>query len=352
MHPYSNLPEKAFWRTAVADKSFFDIRGLWSPKFEITAQTPTITFGSCFAQHFGHALQDRGFSWLETERAPRELSPENARRFNYGLFSCRTGNIYTTSLLLQWLRWASGAVVPPEEYWEKDGRIYDPFRPNVEPEGFATVDEMRQMRQLTVDALVRAVRRAGLFVFTLGLTESWFNREHGYEYPMCPGTVAGVFDENNHLFMAQDFGFIADSLRSAIAIIRKINPAIKVLLTVSPVPLTATNSGAHVLVASSLSKSILRAVTGQITRELDFVDYFPSFEIINSPVYRGAFSEPNLRGVNPAGVSLVMKNFFHDLGDIQAEKPPQGAPEAIDDSQAAICEEEMLAAFSIKGDNA
>ncbi len=350
MHPYKSLPESAFWRSAVARNSLFDIRGLWQPKFNITPEMPIATFGSCFAQHFGHALRDRGYKWMDMESAPPELSAANARKFGYGLFTCRTGNIYTTSLLLQWLKWALGVETPPEEYWEKAGRIYDPFRPNIEPNGFESVEEMQKLRQITIEALRMTVRRAGLFVFTLGLTESWVNADGGYEYPMCPGTVAGEFDGDQHVFRNQSFDYISQNLEEAVALMQRVNPAIKVLLTVSPVPLTATNSGAHVLVASSLSKSILRAVAGEVASADEGIDYFPSYEIINSPVYKGIFFEPNLRQVNPAGVDFVMKNFFHDLGATFGEakisaKPGEADPASEQTNAEAVCEEELLAAF-------
>jgi len=35
MNPYENLPKKAFWKLAVANKSMFDISELWDPKFHI-----------------------------------------------------------------------------------------------------------------------------------------------------------------------------------------------------------------------------------------------------------------------------------------------------------------------------
>jgi len=309
------------------------------------------TFGSCFAQHFGHALRDRGFNWMDYERAPKDLSVENAKKFNFSVFSCRTGNIYTTSLLFQWMKWAMLIEKPPEEYWEKNGRIFDPFRPNIEPNGFESVEEMRATRALTLSALKLVFRRVEVFVFTLGLTESWMNGDLGYEYPMCPGTVAGDFDENKHVFANQNYEAVSQSLRETLNLLKQINPKVKVLLTVSPVPLTATNSGQHVLTATSYSKSVLRAAAGAASEEFEFVDYFPSYEIINAPVYRGSFFEPNQRQVNPAGVAFVMENFFYDLG-IEGGVAQVDLPEVVvrnteerDAKSKAVCEEELLAAF-------
>jgi hypothetical protein len=69
-------------------------------------------------------------------------------------------------------------------------------------------------------------------------------------------------------------------------------------------------TGKHVITATIESKSILRAVAGQVASHSKVVDYFPSYEIINSPVFKGMFFEPNLRNVNPHGVNIVMNSFL------------------------------------------
>ena len=80
------------------------------------------------------------------------MSDESALEYNYGIFTARTGNIYTVSLLKQWSGWALGVKEPPTEVWEKDGRYYDPFRPNIEPNGFASEKEVLSSREITIDA--------------------------------------------------------------------------------------------------------------------------------------------------------------------------------------------------------
>ena len=354
MHPYQSLPQKHFWRSAVAQRNFFDIEGLWEPRFDLREYHPVSTFGSCFAQHIGKALAARHYAWLDAEPAPLGLSVENRRRFNYGVFSARTGNIYTVSLLHQWLRW-SFAEDAPSHFWEQEGRYVDPFRPNIEPGAFESPDELLRSRGQAIEAFRAAVTESRVFVFTLGLTESWFDRRAGYEYPMCPGTVAGTFDEASHEFRAQSFEDVKRALDAALGLLRRHNPALHVILTVSPVPLTATNSGQHVLVATMQSKSVLRAVAGEATAAHDFVDYFPSYEMISSPVFRGTFFEPNLRSINPAGVDFVMDTFFECLaarfGASTASLEGTATPGTLSEAQLrrqredAVCEEELLGAF-------
>jgi hypothetical protein len=340
--PYTTAPAKSFWKPAIAQRSLFDISELWDPKFQVQRNTRISTFGSCFAQHIGRALQARGFQWYDAEPLLDRVSDATARRFGYRTFSARTGNIYTTSLLRQWTEWALGDSTPPDEIWEQNGRFFDPFRPRIEPNGFASAQEVTQMRDVTIDAFRDCIESSDIFVFTLGLTESWFSRAGGYEYPVCPGAIAGDYDEEQHKFLAQPFEFIRENLMWTLRRMREANPRLRFLLTVSPVPLVATNTGQHVLVATMESKSILRAVAGQVARNNDFVDYFPSYEIINSPAFRGTFFEPNLREVNPHGVNLVMGHFFEGLHrkfGISIDAAPQPSAEDIQ------CEEAVLEAF-------
>jgi GSCFA family len=372
VNPYEQLDSRYFWSSAVAKKNMFDIDELWSPKFNITQRSKVVTYGSCFAQHIGRALQKKGFAWHVTETAPKGLKEETAKTFNYGVFSARTGNIYTVSLLKQWAQWAVGEAKPPAEVWQKEGRFYDPFRPAIEPNGFDSEEDLLQSREVTIEAFKRGVMEASVFVFTLGLTESWVNAHAGHEYPMCPGTVAGEFDPQSHEFRNQGFAFIRATLVQAIHLLRKLNPRLKFLLTVSPVPLTATMSGNHVLVATMESKAVLRAVAGELSRAMRFVDYFPSYEIINAPPFRGSFFEPNQRNVNHAGVDHVMGSFFRclmakfpDVGDSKATASARQQAQARRSARIAkavkpstassddeVCEELLLNAFADKSKGA
>ncbi|MEM9577389.1 MAG: GSCFA domain-containing protein [Pseudomonadota bacterium] len=369
-HPYNDLPRDRFWRTAVAERSAFDIAGLWKPRFRIKKRTPIATAGSCFAQHIGRALSARGYRWIDEEPAPTRMTTAAKRDFHYGSFSFRTGNIYTPRMLHQWVSWAAGTAEPPAITWQRDGRFYDPFRPGVEHGGFASEDALFASRGATVSAVRRAIENAQLFVFTLGLTEAWQDRADGYEYAICPGTIAGIFDEEQHAFVNHGFQSSYKSLKAAIKLARRINPRLRFILTVSPVPLTATATAEHVLTASSYSKSVLRAVAGEMVATDTDVDYFPSYEIITHPAFRGMFFEPNMRRVTARGVEFVMDSFFQDQSagfsrSVQVQHPygvienkvigpddplPKHAvdpDEATEDaSDTVLCEEEMLDAFS------
>lgn len=369
-NPYESLPEKAFWRTGVAQLSPFQIGGLWNPKFKLLKRHRIITAGSCFAQHIGRALAERGYGWFDAEPAPAMFSPNLNQQYGYGIFSFRTGNIYTVAALKQWVEWALGKEEPPEEIWEKDGRYYDPFRPAIEPKGFASAQELRRSRSATLVAIRRAIKSADIFVFTLGLTEAWLRKKSGYVYAMCPGTAAGEFDASLHTFKNFAYGEIERDLLSVIQLVLEQNSEMRFLLTVSPVPLTATASGEHVLTSTVYSKSVLRAVAGAVSQQRPDTDYFPSYEIIAGAPFRSMFYEPNLRSVVSDGVDFVMRSFFQcqddafgaeesDVASIESGKKRAPAVEGslgpkkrarrhkrgAAESEDVVCEEAMLDAF-------
>jgi hypothetical protein len=353
-HPYSALPPRSFWRTGVAEAGLWGLSDLWACKWQLPADARFATYGSCFAQHISRALVSRGLIWIDAEPAPARTPDSLARAYGYGLFSARTGNIYRAAQLLAWADLATGAsALDAWDVWPNpNGRHVCSMRPAIEPGGFASQADLMASRASTGRAFRRAAEQADVLVFTLGLTEGWEDVETGQCYPLCPGTGAGRFDPARHRFVNDRAADVADDLARAFARLWSINPALRVLLTVSPVPLTATASGSHVLPATVWSKSVLRAVAGELAADDPRIDYFPSYEIITGLQSRSALFEPNLRSVAPQGVDLVMHHFFAGLDLSDPARPGSTAPDPNAELEATmmaedlVCEELSLEAFS------
>lgn len=356
-NPYSDLPPEAFWRSGVAETGAFGYASLWRSEWTLPGDARFATYGSCFAQHISRALLRRGMHWVDAEPAPGRTPEELAQRYNYGVFSARTGNIYTAAQLLTWARLA----VAPEgaeaiEIWEAEDGWRDSLRPAIEPRPFASANEARASLASTARAFRRSVGRADVLVFTLGLTEGWEARKSRQPYAICPGTLAGRFDEELHRFRNYSYPETRADLSEALTLLRSVNPTLKVLLTVSPVPLTATASGGHVLPATVYSKSTLRAVAGDLAQAHSHIDYFPSYEVIAAPPSRGMFYAPNMRSVVQNGVDVVMEHFFAGLdttaprrGEDDGERADQERRDAIErqmDDEELVCEEMALEAYN------
>lgn len=259
----------------------------------------------------------------------------------YGLYSARYGNVYTSRQLLQLVQRATGEFKPETDYWEKDGGYVDPFRPTIPTQPHSSIDELHRARSAHLGAVCRLLEQTDVFVFTLGLTETWELASDGAVFPVAPGVAGGSFEPREHRFINLSFQNVLDDMRGFISRAREINGNMKFLLTVSPVSLMATaKKTEQVVVATSYSKSVLRAVAGQLAEKRPYVDYFPSFEIINSHVMRSTYYEDDLRSVTEEGVSHVMKQFFAE------HVPPVGDKADLHpENDDVFCDEELLAAF-------
>jgi hypothetical protein len=307
-HPYANLPSAAFWRKSVEQCNPTEVDPVVAPKIAFKKDDRIATGGSCFAQHIARVLIQEDRSFLMMEPAPPELSGEEAARRGYNLFSARYGNIYTARQLLQLVRRCTGAFAPVDVAWRRpDGRFVDPFRPQLEPEGYSTANETLAAAREHLDVVRKLFETADIFIFTVGLTETWASKIDGAVFPVAPGVVAGEFDPDRYVFVNMTVDQVARDLLEAIRALRNLNPSIRILLTVSPVPLVATYSGEHVIRATTYSKSVLRAAVEQVCSEFDYVDYFPSYEIICGAGSDGRYFDADRRSVTSDGVAHVMR---------------------------------------------
>jgi hypothetical protein len=265
-----------------------------------------------------------GFNYFVPEAGHPVLDPGTLAAYNYGTFSARYGNIYTTRQLRQTFERAYGTRQPLDDVWSApDGSLIDPFRPWVQPGGFDNRQAYAADRAQHFAAIRRIVEEADVFVFTLGLTEAWENAQDGSVYALCPGCGAGDHDPQAHRFRNFSVAEVADDLGAAIGFMTARNPGLKVLLTVSPVPLIATFEAQHVLTATTYSKSVLRVAAQMVADSHPHVDYFPSYEIITGASSRGAYYGPDLREVEEVGVAHAMRCFFRNyLGQEAADSVP------------------------------
>lgn len=308
-NPYDVLPARNFWKPAVGERYPLAIEGLYDKKFPINTKHKIATFGSCFAQHIGHRLKASGFNYQDLESAPADMPAHERANHGYGIYSARYGNVYTSLQMLQLFQQAFGEQSFAEE-WQSNGRYFDPFRPNIFPAGFATAEELHLERSRHLAIVRQLFENLDVLIFTMGLTECWINRKTGAAYPTAPGITVGTFDPDIYEFRNLGFTEIKQQMQDMIGRLRSVNPQARILLTVSPVPLTATYENRHVLISTMHSKSILRAVAGELADELSYVDYFPSYEIIVSSPYRSMFFKNNLRNIHDEGVDYVMTHFF------------------------------------------
>lgn len=343
--PYKAFPDSSYWKRAVADVAPAEFDPVLEAPFVIGTDDRVATAGSCFAQHIARHLAQSGFRYHVAEQAPASIHPAVARRYNYGTFSARYGNLYTTRQLRQLVDRALGRFVPAEPFWPERGGWVDPFRPQIQPIPFASVREAELDRQQHLKSVRTMLAEMDVFVFTLGLTETWESVADGAVFPVCPGCGSGSFDPQRYRFVNLDYEQVRDDLLHALRTIRKVNAKCRFILTVSPVPLIATAEKRHVLVATSYSKSVLRAAAEAVSRSVDACAYFPSFEIITGPQAGARYFEPDLRSVREEGVEHVMRVFFRHFTvapAVKRETAPAAGVHGRSESMDVVCDEEIL----------
>ena len=338
-HPYRSLSATHFWSRAVAAPGPHEVDPMVGAPFHIGPDDRVGTMGSCFAQHLSRFLQRSGLDYFVPEDGPADQG--------YGVFSARYGNVYTVRQAVQLFDRAYGAFAPVDDVWQSGDVFVDPFRPQVQLGGFASADAVLADRNQHLAAVRRVFEESSVLVFTLGLTEGWRDRRDGAVYPVVPGAAGGEFDIDRYEFVNFTAAEVTADLLAFIDRVRGVNSKMRFLLTVSPVPLIATYTDAHVLTATTYSKSVLRVAAAEVERARDGVVYFPSYEVITGVPVGNSYFEDDLRSVSDRGVAHVMRVFSNHF--LEHDAPAAADADAreritaeLRRTAAVVCDEEIL----------
>lgn len=316
-HPYKTAPHKAFWSKAVQLNP--DPISLMRPGAPLISKGDrVVSAGSCFAANLVPYLKEAGLSYLKTEGFHPLWVYSPPENLSYGKFSAAYGNIYTSRQLLQLMQRALGIFRPAEDRFTEKGRVIDVFRPGLRYSA-TNNEEFDSLQKQHFKAVIEAFTACDVFIYTLGLTEAWVSTEDGSVFPACPGTIAGTFDPTKHKFQNFSTFEVAEDLSTFMGLLHNINQRVRVILTVSPVPLVATATDDHVIEATVYSKSALRVAAAEVSRRYRFVSYFPAYEIITGPQAPENFFEADRRTPSKVGIDAVMRAFLHGCGIEQGE---------------------------------
>lgn len=329
--PYDSIAAYQRW-TIVSDAE--DRAGL-SPqgpaKFALARDAKIASAGSCFAQRIAERLPRYGMQYFiaEPKAAP---------------YSARYGNVYSARQLQQLLERALGRFDPLERAWEtRDGRFVDPFRPTVEPGGFASIEALEADRREHLAAVAQLFREVDAFVFTLGLTEIWSDARDGAVFPGCPGRGRGTYDPERHVYSNLDVAQTCAALEAFLESLARINQGARVILTVSPVAIAATMEPMHVVRASLLTKSILKVAAEHVARRHPNVDYFAAYDAVMANLGQERLFAPDGRHVIDAVADRTVALLVRSYVDAPEEtRKPRPVLPGEDLDLADDCEEDRL----------
>ncbi|HWA91138.1 MAG TPA: GSCFA domain-containing protein [Rhizomicrobium sp.] len=247
------------------------------PGFTLKPGSRVFTIGSCFARNVEHNLAALGF-----DVPARKFLDRNAGIKGAG--GDEILNKYTPPSIWQELAWTKAIRDRDGEVREEDveplllrlddGTVVDMQHRLTNRYGVPrsqAVEQRRALYRLFENAFVSET-----VIVTLGLIECWIDRATGqyveFGHYMRKHNAGGRF-----AFKRLTFAEALDYTRRALDLLFADGPR-NLLITTSPVPLARTFTSDDVIVANAYSKSVLRAVAGQIAEEYPSVDYFPSYE--------------------------------------------------------------------------
>jgi hypothetical protein len=248
-----------------------------TPSFKINKNDKIFTIGSCFARNIEEHLEELGYNIPMTSFAVPKHEMGPTRRPN-GIL-----NKFSPACIFQELSWCEqiysvGGKVSPNDiehmlFEQNDGLVID-----LHIGGYIPVTKERALRrrQEIYDVFSQAFS-SQVVIVTLGLIEAWYDTKENLVIQRYPHDIIQDAD-GRFKFIRFNYGACYDQVQNTISLIRKHAPGCKFLITTSPIPLKQTFTDEDVIVANTYSKSVLRAVCGEIVEKNKLVDYFPSYE--------------------------------------------------------------------------
>jgi hypothetical protein len=258
------------------------------PKFTLPERPRIFASGSCFAREIELALHTQGhevLSWnpdlgISNELFHRYTTHAIAADFQFAL---RGG--YPESLAIE---------LAPDQWCDFTGHGIARSR-----------EELLNWRYGVIDVHKQVVDADVVFV-TLGLVEAWFDTVTRTYTNIPPW---GQFFGSRYQCRITDYPENLAALERFLAFLReRVRPDLKVILTVSPVPLGETFSGQDIVMANAYSKSVLRAVAQDVAHKDPNTDYFPSYEMVTLADPDSAWL-PDFRHVRREFVAHIISQF-------------------------------------------
>ena len=208
------------------------------PKF-IGKATRFFTMGSCFARNLARSLNNSGYAALHMEISEY---------------------INTTFANRVFVDWLSGAEI--------DAAIRERIV-ELLPPGWSKENTLQ------------IIKDSSVFILTLGVAPAFFDRATDDFVLPRPSALNSRVLAEKYRYRTTSVQENVDNVLYLINFIRSISPDIKIVVTVSPVPIVASFEFESAVQADCLSKSTMRLVAHEVVNNsnLENILYWPSFEV-------------------------------------------------------------------------
>ena len=208
------------------------------PKF-ISKTTRFFTMGSCFARNLAKSLRNSGYMAQHME------------------ISEYINTTFANRVFVDWLR---GVEIDPA--------IRDRIA-ELLPAGWSK------------ENMLQIIKVADVFILTLGVAPAFFDRATGDFVLPRPSALNSRVLAEKYRYRTTSVQENVDNVLYLIDFVRSVSPGIKIIVTVSPVPLLASFEYESAVQADCLSKSTMRLVAHEVVNNSNVSDiiYWPSFEV-------------------------------------------------------------------------
>lgn len=286
-------------------KSKYDLLPYVNKQPILDRTTPIGSAGSCFAVEIAKVLQQRGFNYVVTESnddpAHGVMLDTAVDEPTLARFSAAYGLLFNSPSFCQLAERAFGERDFSKLVVDANGQYVDPYREGVR---FASVDAYLANYDAHVAAVREALLACEVFVVTLGLNECWQLLDGTF---ISRNPRANMYHMAKHRFLTVEQN--VHYIQRFFDLVKARNPAFKLIISVSPVPLMATgrHQEQHIISANCHSKSVLRVAADELVRNNPDMYYLPSYELVTE-CSRQPWQD-DFRHVTPDTVQRVIQMF-------------------------------------------
>jgi len=283
----------------------------WKPAEPfITPDTRVLAIGSCFAANYAEWLANKGYNQEFTA---------SARGFLFNAFE-------NTAVIAQLFRWAFGELDPNSLLW------VDKEKQQV----LATEERRLALRQVLCDADV--------LVVTLSMSELWYDKTSGE--PLWRVLPTDLHDADRHAYKVLSFAETTEAFEAIDRVRTRWLPQLRIIYTVSPMPLWSTFRPISAVTANSASKAIVRGALDEFLRSRPedinrFYFYFPGYELVTA-LFNDAFKLDS-RHLYDHAIDAVLQAFTWAYMTEGTGEMPNRSPEwsmsVYKDSMQSFCDD-------------
>ena len=269
----------------------------FKPKFGVDFRevSSVFTIGSCFARNIEEHLMALGVNLPTT----KFLAPEkewSGGRSNSLLNEYNPGSI--CQKIIQSLEHTESSELT---ICQHNKLYYDMLLPKANGVEHSRV----LMRRNDISDVYEGLINSEVVIITLGYVEAWYDNLAGCWLNRMPLPQSSK-DTKRFSFKRLDVDECMPMLLEALDLLASKN--IKIILTVSPVPLRTTMIDSDCIVANEFSKSVLRVCAERLKKEISNVDYYPSYEMVRTSGL-SSFKEDNIH-VHDSVVGKITKHMI------------------------------------------